>query len=45
MMLPPGTPAVPTYYDRNALWPAESLARREAILPQIKAWQAAHRRG
>jgi hypothetical protein len=38
--LPPGTPAVPEYYDRNELWPAESLARRAAILPQIEAWQA-----
>jgi hypothetical protein len=45
VVLPPGTPAMPAYYDRDALWPADSLARREAILPQIEAWQAAHRRG
>lgn len=41
--LPDGTPAVPGYYERNALWPAESLARREALLPQIEAWQASQR--
>jgi hypothetical protein len=41
--LPDGTPAVPGYYDRNALWPADSLARREALLPQIEAWQASQR--
>jgi hypothetical protein len=32
VVLPPGTPAVPEYYDRKAFWPAESLARREALL-------------
>jgi hypothetical protein len=32
VLLPPGTPAVPAYYDRQALWPAASLARREALL-------------
>jgi hypothetical protein len=41
--LPDGTPAVPGYYDRNALWPADSLARREALVPQIEAWQASQR--
>lgn len=30
--LPEGVPAVDVYYDRAQLWPAESLARREAIL-------------
>ncbi len=40
VQLAPGTPAVPEYYDRDQLWPAESLARRAAILPQIEAWQA-----
>jgi hypothetical protein len=33
-VLPTGTPAVPEYYDRNAHWPAESLARRAALLAQ-----------
>jgi hypothetical protein len=41
LVLPPGAPAVPEYYDREAYWPAESLRRRRAILPQIEAWQAA----
>jgi hypothetical protein len=40
VLLPPGTPAVPEYYDRHALWPADSLARREQLLPKIQAWQA-----
>ncbi|MBG9390304.1 GFA family protein [Caenimonas aquaedulcis] len=31
VVLPPGTPAVAEYYERNAYWPAESLARREAL--------------
>jgi len=29
--LPPGTPAVPEYYDRNEYWPSESLARLKAL--------------
>lgn len=29
--LPPGTPAVPEYYQREDHWPAESLARRRAL--------------
>lgn len=32
VVLPPGTPAVEEYYDREAMWPAESLARRAALL-------------
>lgn len=32
VILPPGVPAVPEYYDRRQYWPAESLARREAML-------------
>jgi len=34
------TPSVSEYYDRERYWPAESLARRQAILPLIKAHQA-----
>jgi hypothetical protein len=30
--LPEGVPAFDAYYDTKALWPAESLARRAAIL-------------
>ena len=44
LVLPPGTPAFPEYYDREAYWPAESLRRRRAILPQIETWQAAQGR-
>ena len=29
--LPEGVPAVEAYYDSKALWPAESLARRNAL--------------
>ena len=41
VVLPPGTPAVTEYYDRNEYWPEESLARRRAIRPQIDARRAA----
>jgi len=34
VVLPPGVPAVPEYYDRNRYWPKESLARREAMRPR-----------
>ena len=37
VMLPPDTPAVAEYYDRKQYWPAESLARREALLARIAA--------
>jgi len=40
IVLPPGVPAVPEYYDRKRHWPAQSLARREAILPAIERYQA-----
>jgi hypothetical protein len=30
--LPAGVPAFPAYYDSSKVWPAESLARRRAIL-------------
>jgi len=32
VVLPPATPAVAEYYDREQLWPAESLARRRALI-------------
>jgi hypothetical protein len=32
VVLPPGTPAVPEYYDRKQYWPAESLERRNAYM-------------
>ena len=43
VVLPEGVPAVAEYYDREAHWPPESLARRQAILPLIEAYQAAKR--
>ena len=36
VVLPDVTPAVPEYYDREQHWPAESLARREALLARAK---------
>ena len=39
VVLPPGMPAVPEYYDRNQYWPKESLARRESLLARIAAQQ------
>ncbi len=32
VVLPPGVPAVPEYYERERHWPADSLARRAALL-------------
>lgn len=32
VVLPPGMPAFPVFYDRNALWPQGSLDRRAACL-------------
>lgn len=32
VVLPPGAPAVPEYYDRKKYWPEDSLARLEALL-------------
>ena len=32
VVLPPKTPAVEEYYDRNDHWPKESLERRKALL-------------
>jgi len=40
VVLPDDTPAVPVFYRRSEHWPAESLARRKAILPQIEAYRA-----
>lgn len=40
VILPPGTPAVPAYYDRNKYWPQESIARREAQIARVAAGPA-----
>ena len=39
--LPAGAPAVPGHYDRETLWPAQSLARYRALRPRIDAWRDA----
>jgi hypothetical protein len=36
VVLPPNTPAVPEYYDRNQYWPKESLERRQALLARLQ---------
>ena len=41
--LAPGTPAFPEYYEREALWPKESLERRWRILPLIEAYQVSEK--
>jgi hypothetical protein len=43
VVLPAATPAFAEYYERETLWPHESLARRQAILPLIEAYQASLR--
>jgi len=43
VVLPKDIPAVPEYYERDRYWPAESLARRQAMLPLIEAYLAAKR--
>jgi hypothetical protein len=41
IVIPEGTPAVSEYYAREQYWRADSIARRQALLPLIKAYQAA----
>jgi hypothetical protein len=45
VVVPEATPSVAEYYERERYWPAESLARREALLPFIEAYQAAKKHG
>jgi hypothetical protein len=40
VVIPPGAAAFPEYYEREKLWPAESLARRQVLLPKLEAYQA-----
>jgi hypothetical protein len=44
LALPDGVPAVAEYYERETVWPPESLARRAVLLPQIEAWRASQGR-
>jgi len=45
VVLSPDIPAVAEYYDRDRHWPAESLARRQALLPRIEAYKASLQQG
>ncbi len=36
VVLPPGPPAVPEYYDREKYWPRESLERRKEYMAKAK---------
>ena len=44
VVLPERTPAVPEFYKREQYWPKESLARWEAIRPQIEEYRAKSRK-
>ena len=39
-VLPPGTPAVPEYYRRSEHWPADSIARADALRARLQAGPA-----
>jgi len=43
VVLPPGVPAVPAFYEIERQWSPESLQRRLAFLPRLKAYRAARR--
>lgn len=43
VQIPPGGLVEPEYYDREVCWPAESLARWRAVLPQIEAYRTQRR--
>jgi hypothetical protein len=40
VVIPAGAPSVPEYYDAQEYWPRDSLARRQALMPQIEAHRA-----
>lgn len=41
VLLPPGVPAVAEFYDIERYWSPESLTRRTAFMPRLKAYRAA----
>jgi hypothetical protein len=43
LVLPPDARVFAEFYDRNGVWPAESLARRRALDPAIAAWRTSRR--
>jgi hypothetical protein len=40
VIIPENMRAVPEYYEREKVWPAESLARAQALLPAIREYRA-----
>jgi hypothetical protein len=44
VVLPPGARVFAEYYEREQVWSAASLARRQAYLPLVEAYRAAKRR-
>jgi hypothetical protein len=44
VVIPPGIPSVPEYYDRKRHWPSESLARWAAIEPRLRAYKESRAR-
>jgi hypothetical protein len=44
VVLPEGAAVMEEYYDRKVHWPAASLERWQALLPQLQAWREAQRR-
>jgi hypothetical protein len=44
VVIPAGAAAVPEYYERETYWPADSLARRQALMPQIERYRATLRK-
>jgi hypothetical protein len=44
VVIPEGTPAFAAYYDRQQLWPRESLERMLVLAPQIEAYRSANPR-
>ena len=43
VVLAASTPSFDAFYDIEQLWPAQSLARRQVLSPQIKVYQASLR--
>jgi hypothetical protein len=43
VIIPKTAPSFAGFYEGDSLWPKESLARRELLLPQIEAYQASRR--
>ncbi len=41
VLIPPGMPAFEEFYEREAVWPPESLERLKALMPRIEAYRAA----